>query len=428
MTDSTGIRGGFARSVATTAACNVVTAAASGVAGILIARALGPSLRGEYAAIMAWFGVVLVVGQLGQTAATTYFVARVPDRARDYLATSRNLMMASGSFMLLTGIAFAPLLAPEDDTVVLAYRLMFATCLASFAGAGYVFALHATRLPRWNLVRITQPLAFLAAVGVLHLVNELDLLTAAAALSATVVAQSMLAYLLCRGLGLTGGRSESALAAPMCRYGLSQLAGSVPAVITARLDQIVLSFLTASAALGNYAVAVSLTAVAVPLVAAFGNVAFPRLASRVGAPSRLAAMQRQTLWASAAVGVVATVPLVVLAPRLIPAVFGPGYGEAVRLLWLLAPGGVLLACAQVGADLLRGRGRPLAVARAQWIAAIVMIVLLVAFVPPWGAMGAAVASSTAAATALLLMLRSLARTGFAAEPDLATTELTGRTR
>jgi O-antigen/teichoic acid export membrane protein len=428
MTASTSIRGGFARSVAITAACNVVTAAASGIAGILIARALGPSLRGEYAAIMAWFGVVLVVGQLGQTAATTFFVARVPDQARDYLATSRNLMVASGSVTLAAGIVCAPLLAPEDDTVVLAYRLMFATCLAGFAGAGYMFALHAARLPRWNLVRITQPLAFLSAVGVLHVVGELDLLTVSVALSATVVAQSILAYLLCRGIGLTGGRSESALAAPMCRYGLSQLAGSVPAVITARLDQILLSFLAASAALGNYAVAASLTAVAVPLVAAFGNVAFPRLASRAGAPSHLARMQRRTLWASAAVGIVVTVPLVVLAPTLIPALFGPGYGEAVRLLWLLAPGGVLLACAQVGGDLLRGHGRPLAVARAQWIAAIVMVTLLASLVPPLGAMGAAIASSAAAATVLILMLHSLARTTPAAELDVSQAELTGRSR
>jgi Na+-driven multidrug efflux pump len=95
---------------------------------------------------------------------------------------------------------------------------------------------------------------------------------------------------------------------------------------------------------------------------------------------------------------------------------------------LLAPGGVLLACAQVGGDLLRGHGRPLAVARAQWIAAIVMITLLAALVPPLGAKGAAIASSAAAATVLILMLHSLARTTPAAELDVSQAELTGRTR
>ncbi|MCH7230591.1 oligosaccharide flippase family protein [Glycomyces sp. L485] len=428
MSATAGVLGGFARSVATTAACNVAAAAASGIAGVVVARALGPSLRGEYAAIMAWFAVVLVVGQLGQTAATTYFVARVPERGRDYLATSRNLMVACGLVALTAGVAVAPLLAPDDETVVLAHRLMFATCLAAFAGAGYVFALHAVRLRRWNLVRTAQPVAFLAAVGGLHLAGELTLLTAVAALSATVAAQSVLAYLLCRGSGLTGGRAEAALAGPMCRYGLAQLAGSVPAVITARLDQLVLSFLVASAVLGNYAVAASLTAVAVPLVAAFGNVAFPRMASRVGSASNLAALQRWTLLASAAVGVCLTVPLAVLAPRLIPWVFGPGYADAVALVWLLAPGGILFACAHVGADLLRGHGRPLAVARAQWVAAGVMIVLLAVLVPPLGAVGAAIASSAAAAAAMLLIFRSLVRTAPTGGLQPAAVELAGRMR
>jgi O-antigen/teichoic acid export membrane protein len=109
-------------------------------------------------------------------------------------------------------------------------------------------------------------------------------------------------------------------------------------------------------------------------------------------------------------------------------VFGPGYAEAIRLLWLLAPGGVLFACAQVCADLLRGHGRPLAVARAQWTAAAVMIVLLVALVPQWGAMGAAIASSAAAAAAFLLMLHALARTSDAAASEAAAAAFIGRTR
>ncbi|WP_030144595.1 lipopolysaccharide biosynthesis protein [Glycomyces sp. NRRL B-16210] len=416
---------GFAGSVATTAACNVTAAAASGVAGIVIARALGPSLRGEYAAVMAWFGVALVVGQLGQTAATTYFVAWAPERAGDYLATSRNLMVASGVATLLAGLAAAPMLA--EGVVLSAYQIMFATCLAAFAGASYVFALHAARLRRWNLVRIVQPTTFLAAVLALHLGGELTLLTAMAALAATIALQSVLAYLLCRASGLTGGRADKALVAPLCRYGLAQLAASVPAVITSRLDQLLLSFLVASAVLGNYAVAVSLTALAVPLVAAFGNVAFPRLAARTDSAAALARLQRWALLAAAAIGIALAVPVAALAPALIPAVFGPGFAEAARLMWLLAPGGVMFACAQVGADLLRGHGRPMAVARAQWIAAVVMIALLAALVPQWGATGAALASTASAAAALLLMLRSLARTAPAA--DLRTVpELTGRTR
>jgi len=50
-------RRGVGRLVARTAGYNVASAAAAGLGGIIVARALGPEMRGEYAAVTAWFGV-----------------------------------------------------------------------------------------------------------------------------------------------------------------------------------------------------------------------------------------------------------------------------------------------------------------------------------------------------------------------------------
>jgi len=75
-------RRGFARSVAQTAGFNVAAVAAGGLGGIIIARAVGPTVRGEYAAVTAWMGVLQIVGGVGQPAAVVYYVAREPSRAR----------------------------------------------------------------------------------------------------------------------------------------------------------------------------------------------------------------------------------------------------------------------------------------------------------------------------------------------------------
>ena len=77
-------RPGMQRSIARTAGFNVAAAAAAGLGGIILARTLGPTVRGEYAAITAWFGVVLVVGAIGQPAALCFYVAREPLRAHDH--------------------------------------------------------------------------------------------------------------------------------------------------------------------------------------------------------------------------------------------------------------------------------------------------------------------------------------------------------
>ena len=85
-------RPGFGHTVARTAGFNIAATAAAGLGGILLARALGPTVRGEYAAITAWFGVAQMAGGMGQPAALCFYVARDPARAPDYVATSRAMI------------------------------------------------------------------------------------------------------------------------------------------------------------------------------------------------------------------------------------------------------------------------------------------------------------------------------------------------
>jgi O-antigen/teichoic acid export membrane protein len=188
---------------------------------------------------------------------------------------------------------------------------------------------------------------------------------------------------------------------------MAQFASSLPILVTTRLDQLVLSLTVPPAALGNYAIAATLAAFAGPLVAALGHVAFPRLASQALSRTGADRLQRSTVLAAAGISGALTLTLAATAPWLVPAVFGPGYRDAVPLVWLLAPGAAFAVCAQVCGDLLRGHGRPLAAARAQGAAAVAIIVLLAALLPALGVIGAAIASTTANGLALVMMLKAL---------------------
>jgi O-antigen/teichoic acid export membrane protein len=397
------------RSIARTAGFNVASTAAAGLGGIILARALGPAVRGEYAAITAWFGVALMIGGMGQPAALCFYVARDCARARDYVATSRAMMLTTGTATLVAGMLLAPLLAHGDATVAAGYRIAFGASLVAFVGASYTFSLQARDLRRWNLVRITQPMLSLLAVGVAWRLRLLSLDKAMVILAATMLAQLGCAYVSCRRSGLAPGRARATLIRPLATYGTAQIAALTPAALNARLDQLVLSQTVPAADLGRYAVAVSLTLLPLPLVSAIGSVAFPRLASR---PTMTAATHRLQRLAIAGCAVLATamlVPLALVAYWLVPLVFGAGFESAVPLLWILAPGAVFLACGQVAGDLLRGRNRPIVVAWAQGLAAIFTVVLLLALLPFVGVYGAAIASTVAYGIALAAMLRSLWR-------------------
>jgi O-antigen/teichoic acid export membrane protein len=402
-------RRGTGRLVARTAGFNVATVAAAGLGGIIVARALGPAMQGEYAAVTAWFGVVLMVGELGQPAAVCFLVAHDPPNASGYVATSRAMMLVTGAAALAGGVLLAPVLARGNPGLTLAYRIAFATSIVAFVAASYIASLQAAKLDWWNVVRVSQPVASLACITVLWRLRQLTLTAALVVLALSMLVQFGWAYYRCRSAGLAPGRAQLRFIRPLAGYGASQIAAMAPATLNAQLDQLVLSQAVPAAVLGRYAIAVSCTLLPIPLVSAIGNVAFPRLAARYRVDGTTRRMQWLAIAASACGAAALLVPLALVAPWLIPRVFGPGYAGVVPLLWILAPAGVFLACNQVTGDVLRGRNRPLAVARAEGLAAVFTVLLLLALLPLVGVYGAAIASTVAYGVSLAMMLLSLRR-------------------
>ena len=417
---------GVGRSIAQTAGFNVAATAAAGLGGIILARAVGPTVRGEYAAITAWFGMVLLVGGMGQPGALCFHVARDPLRAREYVATSRAMMLTTGTVVLVSGMLLAPVLAHGVAAVSLGYRIAFGASIMAFVGASYTFSLQARDLRRWNVVRVIQPVLSLIAIGVLWRLRLLTLDKALIVLSGTMLLQFGWAYVSCRRTGLVPGHAHAALVRPLAAYGAAQILASSPAALNAQLDQLVLSQAVPPADLGRYAIAVSLTLLPMPFVSAIGNVAFPRLASQARATAATKRMQRLAVLGSAGLATAMLAPLAAVAYWLVPLVFGAGYRGAVPLLWILSPGAVFLACGQVTSDLLRGRNRPIFVAWAQGLAAVFTLVLLFALLPVVGVASAAIASTVAYGVALGAMLRYLWRlpvSGDDAEQVAASTPL-----
>ncbi len=395
--------------IARTACCNEASAAAAALSGVIVARAVGPTVRGEYAAVISWFGVLLLAGEMGQAAAVCFHVAGDPRRARGYVATSRAMMMVTGTCALLSGLVVAPVLAHGDPELTDAYRIVFAGAVIAFIGTSYTYSLQAASMRRWNLVRISQPAVALAVVTALRLLGLLTLDTAIGAVLTSMTFQLGYAYYWCRRCGLAPGRAQARLVGPLVKCGLAQLGAITPSAVSSLLDQLVLCQLVSPADLGRYAIAASVTMVPLPLVSAIGNVAFPRLAARRGRPAGSSRVPLAAAAVGAGIASAILLPIAASASWLIPAVFGPDYRGAVPLLWILTPGGIFLACGQVVGDMLRGLGRPGLVAMAQGLTATCTVILLVALLPAAGVAAAAIASTIGYGTALALMIRWLRR-------------------
>src|ERR1700730_19072660 len=102
---------GTGKLMARTAGFNMATTMAIGLGAVVVARALGPAVRGEYAGITAWFGIACIIGQMGLPASLCFYVAKDPQRARDYIATSRAMMLSTGMVALIAWRFLAPVLS-----------------------------------------------------------------------------------------------------------------------------------------------------------------------------------------------------------------------------------------------------------------------------------------------------------------------------
>jgi O-antigen/teichoic acid export membrane protein len=402
-------RPGMTRSIARTAGFNLASTLAAGLGGVIFARVAGPTVRGDYAAVTSWFGVALMLGGMGQPAALCFHVAKDPDQAREYVATSRAMMLVTGTLSLTAGMLLAPLLAHGNSEVARGYQIAFGASILAFVGASYTFSLQARDLRRWNVVRVSQPVMSVVAYAVLWRLRMLTLDSAMVVLALTMLVQLVWSYRACRVTGLAPGSTRAKLIRPLAGYGVAQIAALTPAAVNAQLDQLVLSQTVPPADLGRYAIAVSLTLLPIPIASAIGYVAFPRLAAQRAASSATLRLQRLAVLSSAGLTAALLLPLALVAHWVVPLVFGTAYEGAVPLLWILTPGAILLACGGVVSDLLRGRNRPIVVAWSQGLAAVFTVALLIALLPVVGVYGAAIASTISYGVALGVMLRCLWR-------------------
>jgi O-antigen/teichoic acid export membrane protein len=395
----------FLHSVGRTAGFNLAATGVSAINGVLLARWLGPSGRGDYAAVTAYFGLALVFFELGLGSSVVYHVSKFQQAHADYVWTAAGLLiplaLASALVSLVLGITvFGDSPSRRAAVMILPFAIVF-----GFASTPAVFALLSLDLGGWNLTRLSQPLIFILLVLGAHRVVPLSVPLVIILMTASMAFQTALAWWLYVRAFSPRGHFMREQVRPMLRFGLLNMSSTAPNVVNGRFDQIVLAVMVSSAALGQYAVAVSLSVLAAPLVMAFGNVAFPSLARG----ERIAETIRTATRGSVLVSVASVAVIVVAGPFLVPILFGPGYEPVTRLLLVLAPGAAVVVVNQVLGDILRGLGHPGVVAVCEWLGVVTTIGGLVLLVPHLGAMGAALTSTVTYALVYVLLRRAVSR-------------------
>jgi O-antigen/teichoic acid export membrane protein len=368
------------------------------LATLLVAWTGGPVAVGIYTLARVVPGLVGVVMAAGLPGAITYFLAG-PDREdRRLPLTLVAMALAGGTAGTVLWAAASPLLGAAlfPDLSVALVLLTGATVLTQLIVATAKSCSQGSDdLPGANRVIFNEEFMFLPAYGLLWVAGVHDYEAAIAGLLIADVATFVLGWrrLTARGFFRGAQRPSLALARRVASYGLRAQLGGVIFLLNLRLDFILLQLLAGPAILGVYAVASKFAELVKVPGTALTYVLYPRYA-RDGA-TQASAKARQLLPRACLATAGAVVPLALAAGFLIPLAYGSEFEGAVVPAQIILLGLCLEGVTGVITGFLYGVGRPGLNSWAMAAGLVVTVVLDLLLIPPFEAIGAAVASAAA---------------------------------
>jgi O-antigen/teichoic acid export membrane protein len=377
---------------------------------LLVTRALGPSGRGTVAFLTVTALVTAWIARLGVTEATVVFAARSPELRPTLLANSLAFSTCAGiaGAAVVCGTLLAvPALRPQGVGDVELAILGISIVAACLADAGYRFMLGCSRFRTHAAVTaITSwiyPLLVVVLWGAFGLTVALGALVWAATQGLRAAILFWVAIRRVCGLG----RPSLVVLRETIAFGVRAWFGTLADSLGFRVDQILLALIASEAALGFYVVAVNLSEILLYFPGAVSTALLP-LAARSEEGPRLG----QTLRAFRSASFVTLASMLasaVLAPPLIPIVFGPSFHASVTPFLLLLPGLLGFTAMIVFCNALVASSLPALSSIAPAVCFAVGVALDFVLIPFFGASGASAAASAgylaAGLTALLVYRR-----------------------
>lgn len=322
--------------------------------GPLLARAMGPDGRGQFAAIMQPLTLAGAIASIGIPAAATYFVAKSEYNSRSvllrgFVVSAFFAMMAYG-ILYIYSVALSERQDVERGFLLLVWTLIFVSAAIQIQ-RGYIQGRAGWR--RLDLERFSFAILRFIAVVLLALLGFSS--------AEEYVVGSLAAFVLA-GAILWWPRGRGALRDPspkkipysvLTKYSLSAALGTIAVVANNRMDQVLLPLMSDSAEVGFYAVAVTVAEVPIILGTLAARDALYE-ASRGGTPMQVVRGSGVYLGGATLLGVL----LALFAPVYMGPVFGASFEGAVGAVQVLCLGTIAACIALTLTSIIIGAGRP----------------------------------------------------------------------
>ncbi|GGF83507.1 O-unit flippase [Paenibacillus albidus] len=375
--------------------------------GVLTARYLGPTGRGEQTAMVNWSQFLAFSMSFGIPSALIYNAKKNPDEAGVLYRMALMIGLVFGTAAMILGIVVLPywLKSYSADVVAFAQWSMILCPLIVVSQINNAAFQFRGDYKKFNWLRYLIPLLTLIMIGVLIWTDSMNPFTTA------------LAYLV-PSVPLFIGMTLSLLRTYKVKmkdaylnfkrlftYGLGSYGNDLLGQFSYYIDQIIIAGLLRPADLGLYAVAVSLSR----MVNFFSNsitvVLFPK-ASELSKEEAIS-LTFKAFRISTTFTLLGALILMLVAPFVIPLLYGKDFNTALTVFRLLLLEVTISGGTLILAQAFMALGKPKFVSILQGVGLILVIPLLFVFVPKFGLFGAGVAMLSSAVLRFLFIVLNI---------------------
>ena len=399
-------QGNGTKAIANTLGSRILQQGLNAATGIVTARALMPSGRGQLAAMILWSLFLAGLTTFGLPTALIYFIRRQPKLRGDLISSGLAMSVCAGVITMVVGAYFLPSWLHQYPSWVVVnaqwFLIFTPVCSVTLAGRSVLEAngLFGKSNAQQLMVPAFTLIGLLAALAMHHLTVSV------AALAYTIPTIPVFFFMVKQLRPLL----PKPLHVPRlwaCRmllsYGIRSWGIDLLGTLGGQVDQVLVIRLLTPADMGFYAVTLSLSRIMSIIQSSAVTVLFPKAAGL--STDEVIRLTGRATRISASLTVLSSLFVAVVGPWLLKIFYGREYIHSVGAFRVLLLEVTISGCAFLLSQAFMALGRPGLVTILQAIGLALSIPLMLWLIPLWGVLGAATALtlSTAARTILIYL-------------------------
>jgi O-antigen/teichoic acid export membrane protein len=377
---------------------NLLTTILGLVGSIILARWLGPTQRGLFAAIILIPSILQYVVNFGMYSAIIYFTAQKDSPKHKIWSNLICIGLIQSILGTFIGWGVTNLyLQKYPSDALLFSHFYLATLPLGLMGMYATFMLQGASFFRLtNILKCIVPIGYCLGIIALqlliiltieHLVYLQIFIQSCYLLSAVFL---LYKYLLHR-FSFT---YDSHLMRNMLTYGVKVWIGDISYLANARIDQFMIGAILVSRDLGIYTIAVSIAGFTGILSRAVGTIILPTVAGKTSKIEQkneiISFFQRYWI-----VSIMFHFGFMIVVWFLLPIIYGNAYAESVMICQILIIGYFFINAKTVLAEGLQGMGFPEIISAVEVLGMCISLILSILLIKPYGLFGVAIAIASA---------------------------------